>query len=333
LGIIVVGVILVVVGLIFAVLTARSRRAKNPLARWGGAVVAALLTLVFALVGVVDLVGVYRLDGPRGNPIGAVKVSATEAQFARGERLAILCSSCHSTTGNLPLDGGKVSMLSNPDGSGLGTLYPPNLTPGGPLKTWSDGEIIRAIREGVDKDGHALIVMPSAGFHEMSDDDVQALVTYLRSQPAVDHATPPRNIGLIGTLLIGAGLFPTSAQPPITQPVSAPPPGVNADHGLYLVAIAGCHECHGPALAGGRANGGGPPPGPNLTQIVPKWSEDQFVRTIRTGTDPAGYTLRAELMPWKQFSAAYSDDELKAIYADLYGLKPIASGGAAGGAQ
>ena len=326
LGMIVIGVVLVGVGLIFAFLVVRSRRAKNPLVRWGGTVVTALPTLVFALVGVVDLIGVYRLDAPPSNPPSQVNVSVTEVQLARGQRLATLCISCHSTTRNLPLDGGKTSMLSNPDGSGLGTLYAPNLTPAGPLKTWTDGEIIRAIRDGVDRDGHALLIMPSARFHTMSDDDVQALVAYLRSQPAVDHATPPRSIGLIGTLLIGAGLFPTSAQEPTAGPVSAPPAGVNADHGRYLVDVSGCHECHGPDLAGGRANGGGPPPGPNLTQIVPKWSEDQFVRTMRTGTDPNGYTLREDLMPWKEFSAAYSDDELKAIYVYLHGLKPIASG-------
>ncbi len=319
---IVVGVVFVALTILFAILVVRVRGAKNPLARWLGIVLGGLLTVVFALVGVVDLAGVYRLDAPRGNPARNVRVAMTADRLARGEHLAHLCASCHSTTGDLPLDGGRASMLSNPDGSGLGTLYAPNLTPGGPLKDWSDGEIIRAIREGVDKDGRALIIMPSESFHAMSDADVQALVAYLRSQPAVSRQTPPRDIGLIGTLLVGTGLFPTAVQAPIAQPVAAPPAGVTAEYGRYLVSIAGCQVCHGADLTGGRSDENGPPAGPNLTVIVPRWTEAEFVQTIRTGTDPTRHSLRAELMPWKELSAAFSDDELKAIYAYLHGLKP-----------
>ncbi len=212
---IVVGVIFVALAILSAILAARVRGAKNPLARWLGIILASLLTVVFALIGVVDLIGVYRLEAPPGNPARDVKVAMTADRVVRGEHLAHLCTSCHSTTGHLPLDGGRQSFLSNPDGSGLGTLYAPNLTPGGPLKDWSDGEIVRAIREGIGKDGRALIIMPSESFHAMSDADVQALVAYLRSQPAVSRQTPPRDIGLIGTLLIGTGLFPTAVQAPI----------------------------------------------------------------------------------------------------------------------
>ncbi len=319
---IVVGIILVVVAVVLALVVVRARRAKNAFARWPGAIVAGLLALVVGLVGVIDLAGVYRLNAAHGNPVSDVRLSASAGQLARGEHLAHLCASCHSTTGNLPLDGGRASLLSSPGNSGLGTLYAPNLTPGGPLKDWSNGEIIRAIREGVDKNGHALIIMPSEGFHEMSDADVQAIVAYLRSQPAVDRSTPPRDLNLIGTMLIGAGLFPTAAQAPIAGPVAPPPAGPTAAHGQYLVAISGCRTCHGADLAGGSANGG-PPPGPNLTLIVPKWTATQFVTTIRTGTDPNGYSLRPDMMPWKEFSAAYSDEELAAIYAYLHGLRPI----------
>jgi mono/diheme cytochrome c family protein len=317
----IIGLVLVVLsaGLVF--LAARAWRSRRPLVRWPAVIVAGALAIVVALVGVVDLVGVYRLSGPRGDPVPDVKLAASEGQVARGEHLANLCASCHSTTGGLPLDGGRSSLISSPDGSGLGTLYAPNLTPGGVLATWSDAEIIRAIREGIDRNDHALILMPSDKFHAMSDADVQAVVTYLRSQPAVARTTPPRDIDLIGTLLIGAGLFPTAAQAPITQPVAAPPAGTTSAYGRYLVTISGCQSCHGEDFAGGRT-GAGPPPGPNLTLIVPRWSEDDFVKTIRTGSDPNGYNLRPE-MPWRQFSAAFSDDELKAIYADLRGLTPI----------
>jgi mono/diheme cytochrome c family protein len=128
----------------------------------------------------------------------------------------------------------------------------------------------------------------------------------------------------MGSLLKGAGLLPTDVPAPITQPVVAPPAGPNAAYGQYLVAISGCRTCHGRDLAGGTASrGGGSPVGPNLTVIVPPWSEDQFVKTIRTGTDPTGRALRPDMMPYQEFSAAYSADELKAMYHYLHSLMPI----------
>ena len=313
----VIGFLLIALAALLVLLGVRAWHIKNLFLRLPPVVLSGLLALVFALIGAVALIGVYRLDTPRGNPASDLRVAAAPDRLARGAQLAHLCAPCHSTTGNLPLDGGTRNFLA-----GLGTLYAPNLTPGGPLADWSDGEIIRAIREGIDKNGRALLIMPSEDFHQMSDADVQAIVAYLRTQPSVSHATPPRTVGLIGTLLIGTGLFPTSAQAPITQPVSSPPAAVTAEYGEYLVAISGCRSCHGPDLSGGRADGG-PPPGPNLTRIIPSWSEDDFLRTIRTGTDPQGHRLAPDQMPWQALSAAYSDDELKAIYVYLHGLKPI----------
>src|SRR5207237_211822 len=157
-------------------------------------------------------------------------------------------------------------------GGPLGTLYAPNLTPGGPLKDWSDGEIIRAVREGIDKDGHPLIIMPSDAFHRLSDDDVQSLVAYLRSQPAVNRQTPTRDIGIMGLVLLGAGVFPTADQPHITAPQTAPAVGT-PEYGQYLVEITGCAACHGPDLRGRAPGGFGPPAGPSLRAIVPSWPQ------------------------------------------------------------
>lgn len=315
-----IGIILVILAVVIAYLAIRAGGARLVVARWAGMVLGGLVALLLLVVGGVDLLGVYRLEAPRDIPARPLSVSSGSEQLARGEHLAHLCASCHSTSGNLPLNGSRVSLIGAPDGSGLGDLYPPNLTPAGPIKDWSDDQVIRAIRDGVDANGHALIIMPSEGFHAMSDADVTAVVAYLRSQPPVVHATPPRRINLIGTLLIGAGLFPTSVQAPIAGPVTASPVGPTAAYGQYLVAISGCRSCHGDGLTGGRP-GQGPPPGPNLTVIIPRWTSAQFVQTIRTGTDPNHYHLNAS-MPWEQFSAAYSDDELTAIYEYLRTLAP-----------
>ena len=67
----------------------------------------------------------------------------------------------------------------------------------------------------MDQEGRALVAMPSQAYRHLSDADVQALVAYLRSQPAVDNPQPARNLNILAALFLGAGLFPTSAQPPV----------------------------------------------------------------------------------------------------------------------
>lgn len=299
---------------------------RGALLKWPGVILAGLLTLLFALVFVVALMGTFKLYAPAGNPVANVKVAGTPEQIARGAKFAGLCAGCHSTSAKLPLDGSQDDFISGPDTPPVGVLYAPNLTPAGEVKDWSDGEFIRAIREGVHKSGRPLIIMPSEEFHNLSDADVQSIVAYLRSQPATANKpqsdTPSNGLNLLGALFVGAGIFPTSAQPPLTQPIVAPPEGTTADYGKYLVDNIGCRSCHGADLAGGTP-GFGPPPGPNITAVVPKWSEADFIKAIRTGADPTGKSLDPEQMPWKEYSAFATDNDLKAIYAYLHGLTPI----------
>ncbi len=60
--------------------------------------------------------------------------------------------------------------------------------------------------------------MPSSGFHDLSDADIQALVAYLRSQPPVERDLHRRKLPALAAVFLGSGMFPTSAQPLITQP-------------------------------------------------------------------------------------------------------------------
>jgi len=306
--------ILVLLVLLIGFLASRAWRARNIIVRLLLGILSTLLALLFALVLVVALIGFYKLNVAQAAPPSSVKVQASPEQVTRGQQIANICSGCHSTANKLPLDGAPANFIEG--GLPAGVIQPPNLTPTGPLKDWTDGEIMRAIRDGVDKNGRPLLIMPSDQFHNMSDGDVQALVAFLRSQPPVAHDTPPTNLNTIGALLIGAGLFPTSAQPPTTQPVNAPPRAATAEYGKYLVDMIGCRACHGPDLGGGTANQFGPPAGPNLTAIVPKWSDADFIKTIRTGTDPSGHKL-ADAMPYAAISAATTDDDLKGIYLYL----------------
>jgi cytochrome c553 len=277
--------------------------------------VCGLLGALCALAGGMAVLGLYRLNTPQTRTAPSIQVARTPEQLARGERLAYLCVACHSSTGALPLDGGTENFLA-----GLGTLYAPNVTPDGPLKDWSDGEISRAIREGVDKSGRALLIMPSEVYHNLSDADVQALVAYLRTQPAVERRTPATAPNLISAVLLGAGIFPTSAQRPITSPVVAPPAGPTPEYGRYLVAISGCGVCHGANLTGG--SGGFVPAGPSLPAIIARWSAAEFISTMRTGVDPSRRAMDPQQMPWRELSAAYGDEELRAIYEYIRTLAP-----------
>jgi mono/diheme cytochrome c family protein len=298
----------------FAWLTRRAWGSPHLVLKWTGVVLAGMVTLILTVGTIFAVIGLIKFNTPQNNPVADIEITPSADQIARGNRLTNICASCHSTTGKPPLDGGKDS-LTGP----LGTLYPPNLTPAGDVKNWSDGEIIRAIREGVDDAGRGLIIMPSDQFHSLSDADVQDIVAYLRSQPAVTHQLPDNRLNLLGDFALGVGFLHTNRQPPITQPVLAPPAGT-AEYGLYLIKFSGCQTCHGQDFAGGTSSF--VPKGPDLTLVIPKWSESDFIQTIRTGIDPGGDHLE-DTMPWKQFSAAYTDAELSDVYKYLHGLKPI----------
>jgi mono/diheme cytochrome c family protein len=303
--------VLVLLTAVFAWLLTRAWGSKNAILKWGGLLVTGLFTLVFGLLLTVAVVGFVRLNAQHPNPVAEVTVAGTPEQLARGERLVQVCTGCHSPTGELPLAGQDFAVGGPP----VGTLYAPNLTPAH-LGEWTDGEIIRAIREGVGRDGRALIIMPANNFHSMSDDDVQAVVAFLRTQPAVEPDTPRKNINAIGAILVNiAPLF--TNQPPITGAVVAPPVGANAEYGEYLVNMIACRDCHGANLTGG-GGGLGPPPGPSLA-AVPGWSEEQFVSFFRSGVRPDGTSVAPE-MPWQEYDRFASDEELRAIYAYLSGL-------------
>jgi cytochrome c553 len=274
------------------------------------------------------LVGFYKLNERFNNPVANTQVTRTAAQIARGEQLAHICTSCHTSDGRLPLSG--TNFVAKFDLPPLGTLYAPNLTPSGDITEWTDGEVIRAIREGVHKNGRALLIMPANNLRNMSDDDVQALVAYLRSQPATGGTTPTNQFNLLGALFINLSDFRTAQEP--AGSVTAPQPGT-PEYGKYMVDIIGCRSCHGDQLQGKVDTGQpGPPPGPNLTLIIPQWSEEQFMTFFNTGVLPGGKTVpiltlpsgfTEPKMPWPMARAATTDDELKAMYAYLHSLTPV----------
>ena len=198
----------------------------------------------------------------------------------------------------------------------LGKFYSVNLTPAGPLKDWTDGEIFRAIRDNVDKDGNRLVFMSGTNVRHLSDDDILSLIAFLRSQEPVENQTPlpPDRPNFLAALLSGAHLVPD--QPLIMGPIVGPQKAATAEYGQFMTTFLDCKNCHGQDLSGGASPTN--PKGPSL-RVVKGWTQEEFIYTLRTGVDPTGHQLGA-LMPWRS-TGRLDDVELSALYQYLVSLK------------
>lgn len=303
-------IFLLALAIFFIWLATRAKRAKSGFFRWVGMILSGLLAFIMILVAVFAGIGFYRLNVPLNNyQTSEMKINASAEQIAMGGRRAVLCADCHSTN-HMDLDGGSDNFLAD---SPMGVVYAPNLTPGGELKDWTDAEVVRAIREGVDPQGKTLVIMPSQGLHALSDEDVNSIVAYLRTLPPIEHQTPERALSFMSLVLIGSNKFPLSAQTPITELVVAPPEGT-MDYGKYITDAYGCRDCHGLDFRGNEQLGG-----PNLIGVVSNWSEDQFVQVFKSGTDPGGRQISDE-MPWRGYNVALSDSALHDLYVYMHSL-------------
>lgn len=317
LGNILIWLVIVAAAMLVGWLTFRAWRSKNRALKWGGVIVSGLSTIVLASVGVFMLVGMVKAYAPRTAPLPELTVSGAPEQIARGQHLAnSFCASCHSTTNELPLTGGVDLGKDFP--MPLGTFVSANLMPAGPLTGWSDGEIFRAIRSGIDHDGQVLFVMSGARGRHLSEDDIEAVIAYLRGQPAVENDTqqPLDQFNPLALILVGAGVIP-EGEPPIAQAINMPPKGPTAEFGKYILSYQDCVLCHGVNLTGGTP-GQLAPIGPNLS-VVKGWTQEQFITTLRTGVDPNGHVLNGKLMPWQNVGRM-DDEELAAVYTYITGL-------------
>ena len=283
--------------------------------KWTGIVIGSLVGLIFILAASLFFIGSSRLNKTYNIPADNIVIPTDAASIEKGKHLTeTLCTHCHT----IDLSG-KLWFSFPP----AGKVDSANLTSGegGIGKEFTiDEDYVRAIRHGVDPDGKPIFMPSVAAFQGMSDEDLGALIAYLKTVPPVDHKTNGQQFTSLAKILIGAGVIKLPAATVSHTPsVAAPEKAVSAEYGQYLVTISGCYDCHAQNLSGG------PYPQPGISLIVPNittggevgsWTEDQFIATIRTGINPAGHPLDAELMPWPQIRLS-SDDELKAIWMYL----------------
>jgi len=296
--------------------------------------------LIFLIVAITFTIGWRPFIGPRARPLTDRKFAPTPERLERGRYMVLGvfgCLHCHSDHDwNAPgapaieakLGAGGVFPLE-----GLpGRLVASNITPDPETGagTWTDDQLARAIREGIGHDGRALFpLMPYDHFRFMSDEDLTAVIVFIRSLKPVRNPLPKTEIIFPVKYLI------RSVPQPVTQPV--PPPNLTdpVKRGEYLVQMADCVTCHSPMVKGqtnlALAFGGGfrlkgpwgDVTGPNITQDpsgIPYYDEQLFLQVMRTG-----YVKARKLnpvMPWYDFRIL-TDDDLKAIFAYVRTLPPM----------
>jgi len=283
-------------------------------------VVVAGLALLIRYRSQVTLRKIYSVQ------VRAVTIPTDRTAIEHGQHLAQTrgCIECHGKD----LAGGKVIE----DGA-MGRLYGPNLTrgKGGRAAAFTDEDWVRAIRHGVGPDGLGLFVMPSVEYSHFSDEDLGALIAYLKDVPAVDRERVPTQYGPVTRVLLTVSADKMIAAAAIDHAHVAPPAviakGANAEYGRYLASA--CMGCHGANFSGGKIDVGPPdwPQAANLTlhadSHLSQWSEQDFVAAIRTAKRPDGSTLNP-VMP--RGFGGMDDVELKALWAFFKTLPPVAHG-------
>lgn len=258
--------------------------------------------------------------------------------LARGRYLmnsVVACGNCHTPRGS---DGQLVAGRELAGGQdiieeGLFVARGSNLTPDPEtgIGRWSDAEIARAIREGVRPDGRVLgPPMPFAFYRDIADDDIAAIIAYLRQLPPVRNAVTRSEYRIP---------LPPGWGPPVGK-IAATPRERGARYGAYLAGALGhCMDCHTPMLAGGRRDpanpgaGGQPFAGPwgvsvarNLTPDasgLAGWSDDDIARAIRDGVSRDGSRLKPPMA--FDFYRRIDESDMAALIAFLRGLpaKPL----------
>ncbi len=275
-----------------------------------------------------------------------LKIAATPELVERGRYLAnhvTVCIDCHSQR-----DFGFYSgpVVPGTEGRGgeeivetIGKLRVPNITPAA-LGNWTDGEIARAIAAGVGKNGEALFpMMPYPIYNELAEEDLHALIAYLRTLPPIANEVPRTQLNFPMNLIV-------RTIPKAHEPKPRPPAGDTLAYGKYLNTVAGCHFCHTPVDDKGRALpgmdfAGGQEfrlPGgmvvrtanitPEMDTGIGAWDEAYFINRFKefSGSTASRIAVPAggenTLMPWTMY-AGMTEEDLRAIYRYLRTVKPV----------
>ncbi len=282
------------------------------LLKWIGIVLGGLIAIAVVAVGVLYAIASARLAKKYEIRAESLAIPTDQASLELGKKWAtVLCTECHSA------DLSGKSMVNDPT---VGYLAASNLTSGagGSGSELTDADWILAIRHGVDPEGRAVIGMPSMNYYYLSDQDLGAIIAYVKKIPSVDNELGEPSLSFTGKILLGAGLFGKDILPAEQIAHTGPrpsvvPPAANEEYGAYLVRIDGCRDCHGQDLTGGSSPEPGARHAPDITPngFFRTWSLQKFVTAVRT--------LKGKGMPWSILKPL-DDNELNAMYLYLQSL-------------
>ncbi|ORC52773.1 aldehyde dehydrogenase [Burkholderia sp. A27] len=285
--------------------------------------------------GVAGWLGALTLAPQAIAPITPPLASAfSPERVARGKLLASLgnCAVCHIARNGVPNAGGKP--LDTP----FGTVYSTNITPDAQtgIGTWSLDAFMRAMRQGISRDGHHLYpAFPYTSFRNTSDDDLKALYAYLMAQTPVRSRPPESRLAFPFSVrpLMAAwnGLFleRTAFTADATQ-------SAQWNRGAYLVnGLGHCGACHTPRnafgaektgaafMGGGLAEGWEAPALSTLSNAPVPWSEDELFSYLRQGHAPLHGVAAGPMAPVVSELAALPDSDIRAMAAYLASLSPL----------
>ncbi|HVU56805.1 MAG TPA: cytochrome c, partial [Puia sp.] len=293
--------------------------------KWTGIV---LLLLILGLSATIASRQNLHYDAP----LPDIHASTDSAVIARGRHLAYSaahCIDCHHKGNSdslialgqeVPLAGGVVFDLP------VGKIYSKNITPDKTtgIGSYTDAEIARALRYGVHPDG--TVVYEFMQFHNLSDEDLRAIISFLRSQHPIEHSVPSHSLNLLGNAVKAFLISPVGPTGEVPKRIT---PDTTAAYGRYLALnVAECSGCHtqrdmsgkpiGPPFGGGNNVEGFITPNltPDPSGRIYKWSKKDFIGRFRKGR-----LIPGSPMPWNSFGRM-SDDELTAIYNFLKSVKP-----------
>lgn len=269
-------------------------------------------------------------------PADAKTAAQQSDPVAHGKYLATIagCGGCHT-----PLKADGTPDESKPYAGGyefdlgpLGKIHTSNLTSDKDtgLGNWTDAQIKVALQTGVTPSGGQLFpIMPYTYYNSMADSDLNDIIAYLRTLPAVSNKIEFKQV------------VPPEALPHLTPrtDIVAPASTDTEARGKYLFnSVIACSDCHTPLDAQGKADltkylaGGQPYEGPwgivysaNLTPDqetgIGKWKDEDIARVFHQGVLPDGRNV--VLMPWQDFQTI-TDDDLKAMtYYLRNDVKPV----------
>jgi mono/diheme cytochrome c family protein len=254
-------------------------------------------------------------------PVPTIARSSDPAVIARGKHLAEslgACTLCHGQN----LGGGRVEPMGP-----MGTIVIPNITTGkdGRGNLYTDGELARLIEHGIRRDGTSVRLMPSTDWTWWPEEDVVALVSFLRAQPPVDGDPGVVELTTMAKVLDRVDSIPIDVARRIDHAAQHAPPSPSPDAKYGAFVGTPCRGCHGPGLSGGPIPGA--PPGMavplNLTPHetgLKGWTYEDFESVAREGKRRNGKPVDP-FMPLEPIRNM-NDVERRALWAYLQSAPP-----------